>query len=139
VKSVARILFLKRAKGRKSVPMASPFHAVIRRSLKMDRRGRRASIIMTRAALHCHAHRPASAPAPGERAPNMRGTLKKLSNERLGIMLINIRHLRIIARVKQVTTIEYRLILNALKSLRQAVKEKRLFIFQITLSKINRF
>jgi len=34
VKSLGKILFLKRARDRKSVPTASPFHAVITRSLK---------------------------------------------------------------------------------------------------------
>ena len=34
MKSVAKILFLKRARDRKSVPVASPFHAVITCSLK---------------------------------------------------------------------------------------------------------
>ena len=34
MKSVAKVLFLKRARDRKSVPMASPFRAVITRSLK---------------------------------------------------------------------------------------------------------
>jgi len=37
VKSIAKILFLKRARDRKSVPIASPFHAVMTRSLKKFR------------------------------------------------------------------------------------------------------
>ena len=43
MKSVAKILFLKRARDRKSVPMASPFHTVITRSLKKSDLGNKST------------------------------------------------------------------------------------------------